>query len=565
MATKETKAQRVERLKREKNPWEALEEIRGFARNGFPAIPPEWLGTYLRWWGVYTQGDGAGAVGGQNGEGKALPYFMVRIRIPNGILRAGQLRTIADLSKRFGRGVADITVRQNIQLHWVTPESLPEVLETLEQQGLTTLGACGDVVRNITGCPVAGVDADEICDPSPLALEASRLLAGNAEFYNLPRKFKVSLTGCRAWCSYPEINDVGLTAITRTFRGQLETGFSLRVGGGLSTDPHLAVRLNAFVRWHQVVDVIRGVAELFRAATSLREHRERARLKFLFLREGWTAETFQRELERLLGFQLDPAEPEQPPQDIYRDHVGIHAQKQGGLCFVGAAVLRGRASWEQLHAAAELSERYASGDLRTTAMQNLLIVNVPYQKADALAKELDAIGFPVQASPFVRGTIACSGTEFCKLAITETKGFSRWLTEELDDRLPGFDQDFKLHVTGCPNSCGQHWIADIGLEGKKLKVNGAFVDAYYFCVGGAVGSFPTIARPVGYRCTAQQVPDAIERLLRTYRATREPGENLRRFFARHGDAELRQFLAGEQVEPVERDRPAAPAPHAVEG
>ena len=565
MATKESKAQRVERLKREKNPWEALEEIRGFARTGFPAIPPEWLGTYLRWWGVYTQGDGAGVVGGQNGEGKALPYFMVRIRIPNGILRAAQVRAIADLSRRFGRGVADITVRQNIQLHWVTPESLPEVLETLDQHGLTTLGACGDVVRNITGCPVAGVDADEICDPSPLALEASRLLAGNSEFYNLPRKFKVSLTGCRAWCSYPEINDVGLTAVTRSVGGQLETGFSLRVGGGLSTDPHLAVRLNAFVRWHQVVDVIRGVAELFRSATSLREHRERARLKFLFLREGWTAETFQVKLERVLGFQFDPAEPEHPPQYIYRDHVGIHPQKQEGLSFVGAAVLRGRVSWEQLHAAAELSERYASGDLRTTAMQNLLIVNVLYQKADALAKELDAIGFPVQASPFVRGTIACSGTEFCKLAITETKGFSRWLTEELDERLPGFDQDFKLHVTGCPNSCGQHWIADIGLEGKKLKVNGSFVDAYYFSVGGAVGLFPTIARPVGYRCTAQQVPDAIERLLRTYRATRESGENLRRFFGRHTDAELRQFLAGEQVEPVERDRLAAPVPHAVEG
>jgi sulfite reductase (ferredoxin) len=565
MTTKETKAQRAERLKREKNPWEAFEEIRGFARNGFPAIPPEWLGTYLRWWGVYTQGDGAGVVGGQNGEGKALPYFMVRIRIPNGFLRARQMRVIADLSRRFGRGVADITVRQNIQLHWVTAEALPEVLETLEQHGLTTLGACGDVARNITGCPVAGVDADEVCDPSPLAHEATRLLAGNAEFYNLPRKFKVSLTGCRAWCSYPEINDVGLTAITRNFHGQVETGFSLRVGGGLSTDPHLAVRLNAFVRWHQVVDVIRGVAELFRASTSLREHRERARLKFLFLREGWTAESFQHELERVLGYRLDAAEPEHPPMDLYRDHLGIHAQKQEGLCFVGAAVLRGRVSWEQLNAAADLSERLASGDLRTTAMQNLLIVNVPEQNAGVLARELDAIGFPVQASPFVRGTIACSGTEFCKLAITETKGFARWLTEELDERLPGFDQELKLHVTGCPNSCGQHWIADIGLEGKKLKVNGSFVDAYYFCVGGAVGSFPTIARPVGYRCAAREVPDAIERLLRHYRATRESGENLRRFFARHTDAELRQFLAGEYVDPVERDRPTAPVPHAVEG
>jgi sulfite reductase (ferredoxin) len=565
MATKETKAQRVERLKREKNPWEALEEIRGFARVGFPEIPPEWLGTYMRWWGVYTQGDGAGVLGGQNGEGKALPYFMVRIRVPNGILRAEQVRAVADLSRRFGRGVADITVRQNFQLHWVTPEALPEVLETLDRIGLTTLGACGDVVRNITGCPVAGLDAGEICDPSPLALEASRLLAGNAEFYNLPRKFKVSLTGCRDWCSYPEINDVGLTAITRKFRGEVETGFSLRVGGGLSTDPHLAVRLNVFVRSNQVVDAIRGVAELFRRATTLREHRERARLKFLFLREGWNAESFQTELEKVVGFQFDPAEQEFAPHDLYRDHIGIHPQKQEGLSFVGAAVLRGRVSSDQLQSAAELSERFGSGDLRTTVMQNLLVVNVPHQNAQPLARELTDIGFPVAASPFVRGTIACSGTEFCKLAITETKGFSRWLTEELDDRLPGFDQELKLHVTGCPNSCGQHWIADIGLEGKKLKVNGSLVDAYYFCLGGAVGALQSIARPVGYRCAAQDVPEAIERLLRQYRATREPGENLRRYFARHSNEELRQFLAGEQVAPVERDLPAAPAPHAVEG
>lgn len=565
MTTKETKAQRVERLKREKNPWEALAEIRGYAKQGFPAIPPEWLGTYLRWWGVYTQGDGAGVVGGKNGEGKALPYFMVRIRIANGILRSSQLRAIADLSRRFGRGVADITVRQNIQLHWVTPESLPEVLETLENNGLTTIAACGDVVRNITGCPVAGLDADELCDPSPLALEASRLLAGSAEFYNLPRKFKVSLTGCAAWCSYPEINDIGLTAVTRQRHGHSETGFSLRVAGGLSTDPHLAVRLNAFVRWNQAVDVIRAAAELFRSSETLREHRERARLKFLFLREGWDAETFQRELEQRLGYRLDPAEPEVAPRDVYRDHVGIYPQKQEGLAFAGASVLRGRVTAEQLHSVAELAERFGSGDVRTTVMQNLIVVNVPHRHTSELAKELTAIGFPVNASPFARGTIACSGTEFCKLAITETKSFSRWLADELDDRFPGFDQDLKLHVTGCPNSCGQHWIADIGLEGKKLKVNGTMVDAYYFCVGGAVGALQSIARPVGYRCTAQEVPEAIERLLRRYRATRETGENLRRFFARHSNDELRQFLAGEQVDAVERDLPTTAAPQAVEG
>jgi sulfite reductase (ferredoxin) len=562
---KETKAQRAERLKGEKNPWERLDEIRGFARQGFASIPPEWLSTYFRWWGVYTQGDGAGVVGGQGGEGKALPFFMLRIRIPNWLLLSHQLRTIAELTERYARGIADITVRQNIQLHWITVEALPEALEALWRCGLNTMGSCGDVTRNVTGCPLAGLDADEICDASPLALEATRLLAGNSDFYNLPRKFKISITGCQVWCSYPEINDVGLTAARRAFGGESEVGFSLRVGGGLSTEPHLAARLNAFVRWNQVLPVVKGIAETFRDSQELREHRERARLKFLFLRQGWTPEYFLEQLEQRIGFRLDPGAAEDPPDDVYRDHAGIHSQKQKDYCYVGAAVLRGRISAGQMRTAADLAERFAGGELRTTGMQNLVIVNVPRANAAGLARELEGIGLRVGGSAFWRGAIACSGTEFCKLAITETKGFARWLVEEMEERLPQFDQELKLHVTGCPNSCGQHWIADIGLEGKKLKVNGAFVDAYYFCVGGAVGSFPTIARPVGYRCTAQQVPDAIERLLRTYRAIREPGENLRRFFGRHSDAELRQFLAGGQVEPVERDRPAAPVPQAVEG
>ena len=189
---------------------------------------------------------------------------MVRIRIPNGMMTSRQLHAIADLTRQHANGIADLTVRQNIQLHWVTIESLPEVLDGLWQVGLNTTGACGDVTRNITGCPVAGVDADEIVDASPLVLEASQLLAGNAEFYNLPRKFKISITGCRVWCPYPEINDIGLTAITREVGGEPEVGFSLRVAGGLSTEPYLGARLNAFVRWNQVLPVIKGIAELFR-------------------------------------------------------------------------------------------------------------------------------------------------------------------------------------------------------------------------------------------------------------------------------------------------------------
>ncbi len=563
-AVKETKAQRVERLKRTKNPWEGLEEIRSFARKGFDAIPPEWIGTYFRWWGVYTQGDGAGVTGGKNGEGKALPCFMVRIRIPNGQLRSQQLRTIADLAQRYAKGIADLTVRQNIQLHWVTIETLPELLEELWKVDLNTTGACGDVTRNVTGCPVAGFDHDEICDASPLAIEASRMLAGNAEFYNLPRKFKISITGCRVWCPYPEINDVGLTANTRIVGGKPEVGFSLRVAGGLSTEPYLGARLNAFVRWNQVLPVIRGIAELFRDSDVLREHRERARLKFLFLRHGWTAETFQKELERRIGFQLDPAEPEQPPADVYRDHIGIHPQRQTGYHYVGASVLGGRITADQMRNAADLADRFAGGELRTTNMQNLIFVNVPALNVDALAKELDTIGLRVGTSVFARGTIACSGTEFCKLAITETKSFSRWLVDELDERLPGFDQHLKLHVTGCPNSCGQHWIADIGIEGKKIRVQDRMVDAYYFCLGGALGLHQSTARPVGYRCAATAVPEAIERLLRQYLAERGDGENLRQFFARHSDAELRQCLAGELVEMVARDIPAGLVPQGIE-
>ena len=562
---KETKAQRAERLKQEKNPWECLDEIRQFARSGYESVSPEWRGTYLRWWGIYPQGDGAGVLGGKGGEGLSVPYFMVRVRLPNGLLFSHQLRTIADLASEYGRGVADITVRHNIQLHWVTIEALPEVFERLWRCGLTTMSACGDDTRNITGCPLAGVDADEICDASPLVLRATQMLVGNPEFYNLPRKYKICITGCRSWCCYPEINDVGLTATKRVRGSEEEVGFSLRVGGGLSSEPFFARRLNAFVRWNQVPEVISGVTRIFRDADVLRQHRERARLKYLFKQHGWTDESFQNELERVIGFQLDPAEHEEAPADVFRDHVGIRAQKQPGYYYVGTSVLRGRITPDQMRAAADLADVFASGELRTTPAQSLLVVNVPERNVEALGKGLDAIGLPIQASSFRRGIITCTGTEFCRLAITETKNFARWLVEELEDRVPGFEQHLKLHVTGCPNSCGQHWISDIGIEGKKLRVNGQFEDAYYFCLGGGVGAFQTIARPVGYRCTATEVPVAIERMLRVYLQERNPGENLRSFFARHSDVELRSYLAGAELNPVERDPSPGRVPAGVAG
>lgn len=565
-AATETKAQRAERLKAAKNAWEHLDEIRDFARRGFESIPPEWLATYFRPWGVYTQGDGVGAIGGKGGEGKALPYFMVRIRVPNGLLHSDQLRAIAGAARNYARGIVDITVRQNIQLHWIRIEDLPDLLDQLWSAGLTTKGACGDDTRNITGCPIAGVDAGEIIDASPLTLELNRLFAGNSEFYNLPRKFKICVTGCPVWCSYPEINDLAFTGVRRKTQSGDEVGFSLRIGGGLSTEPFLAAKLNAFVRPDQVVAVSRAVAEIFRDSTVLRQSREKARLKYLFLEHGWTADSFLDELHRRLGFALDAASDEIAPLDIFRDHVGIYPQKQHGYSYLGASVLRGRLNAEQVSEVANLADTFADGQVRTTNTQNLLIVNVANESAHALARELDALRLPVQASTFRRGAIACTGTEFCKLAITETKSFTRWLVDELEERLPGFDQQIKLNVTGCPNSCGQHWIADLGLEGKKIKVDGKLADAYYFCVGGAVGREASLARAVGYRCLATEVPDAIERLVGEYLERRNAGENLRQFFARYSNEEIRGFLAGSEIAiPVERDRPSGAVPHAVEG
>ena len=594
--TTETKAQRVERLKRAKNAWDHLDEIRAFARDGYASIPPEWFSTYFRSWGIYSQGDGHGVVGGSGGEGKSVPYFMVRIRIPNGLLTSTQVREIANLSQEHGNGVADITVRQNVQLHWVKIESIPAVLDRLRAIGLTTTGACGDVARNITGCPLAGVHAHELADVSDTVLALDRELVGNSEFYNLPRKYKITVTACPDWCSYPEINDIGLTAVLRPRNANRrvgesvspldsnirrserseepllepdvaphELGFSLRIGGGLSTQPHLALRLNVFIKPQQVIRVVRAVTEIFRESEVLRQSREKARLKFLFLEHNWTADSFLAALHEKLGFTLDLAEPEQLPTRIHRDHLGAIPQKQPGLFTVGASVVRGRITPRQLYLAADLADRYGDGHVRNTPMQNLLLVNIPESNVHHVVRELNTAGLPVDtASPFTRGTVACTGSEFCKLALTETKSFARWLTEQLEERSPNYQEDLRLHITGCPNSCGQHWIADIGIEGKKIKHNGQMVDAYYFCVGGSVGRIASIARPVGYRCPASEVPDAIARLLDHFHEHRHHNEQLQHFLARTSTSHIRQILAGGPAEIAERDLVAASTPHSVE-
>ncbi|MEZ2346338.1 nitrite/sulfite reductase [Terriglobus sp. RCC_193] len=552
---KETKAQKMERLKVEKNPWEHWDEVVAFAKEGRESVVPDWAGAYFKWWGIYTQGDGIGAVGGVGGEGKATEFFMMRVGIPNGILTSEQTRVLADLARDHGRDLADITTRQNIQYHWLTIESLPIIVDALAKVGLSPKGACGDVVRNVTGCPLAGLHKHELIDAAPLAKKVAAFLTGHPDFVNLPRKFKITVTGCPEWCSYPEINDIGLTGVERTINGVREVGYAVRVGGGLSKEPHLALRLNAFVKPDQAEDVCYKIAEIYRDQQgTLRENRMTARLKYMFMKDGWTAETFLAELERKLGYKLDPAPAEVVPSDIYRDHTGVIPQQQPGLSSVGITVLRGRMDAAQLHALADLADAYGDGKLSLTIQQNAIITSVSNEKIQALVEKINALGLHVEATNFWRGTVACTGTEFCKLAIAETKSFSRWLVDEMEERVPNFDQQLRINVTGCPNNCGQAWIADIGLEGKKVKHEGQMVDAFYFCLGGALGEHAGFARAIGYRAPATEVPVAMERLLKTYLSHRTPNENLRQYFARFSDEELRGQLAGAVVAAAERDK-----------
>ena len=533
--TKETAAQRVERIKREKPSWSILEDIKRYARDGFASIPDEDLTVRFRAWGLYTQGDGRGT------RGEEMPYFMMRVRTPNGLLTSAMVHRIADLSDRYARSSIDITNRQNFQLHWLRIEDVPAVWESLAEVGWTSMGACGDNTRTVTGCPLAGVDAHELIDASPIALAVDRRLNGNSDYANLPRKFKISISGCTHWCTYPEINDVGATAVRR---GN-EVGFHVRVGGGLSTRPHLAVLLPAFIGATQLPDVIEAIVGIFRDSDELRTNRAKARMKFLFVTHGWTAERFLGEIERRIGYRLAPQVAETLPGGGVRDHVGIHSQKQDGLSYAGFSVLSGRITPEELRQIAALAESYGDGTLRTTASQNILVLNIADSRLEAFKVAARSSGVPLDGLAFQRGTLSCTGSEFCKLAITETKQFSIRLARELDDRLPEFDHVIKLNVTGCPNSCGQHWIADVGLQGILITRDGEQIEGFDFFVGGGIGARSGIARRVGFRAPSDDVPDVLERLFIAFTEERRRGESFHGWTRRIGDDGVRAVLAGE--------------------
>ncbi|MFI7320031.1 nitrite/sulfite reductase [Streptomyces venezuelae] len=509
-----------------------------YSKRGFDSIDPNDLRGRMRWWGLYTQRK-PGIDGGKTAvlapEELDDEYFMLRVRVDGGRLTTEQLRVIGEVSQEFARGTADLTDRQNIQYHWIRIEDVPEIWRRLEAVGLSTTEACGDTPRVILGSPVAGVAENEIIDGSPAIEEIQRRFIGNPEFSNLPRKFKTAISGSPQLDVAHEINDVAFVGVNHPEHGP---GFDLWVGGGLSTNPKLGVRLGAWVALDDVPDVFGGVIGIFRDY-GYRRLRNRARLKFLVA--DWGPEKFRQVLEDdyLRRKLVDGPAPEQPA-GTWRDHLGVHRQKDGRF-YVGFAPRVGRVDGTTLTKIAEVAEAHGSGRLRTTAEQKMIVLDVEQDQVDSLVSALEALDLRVNASPFRRGTMACTGIEFCKLAIVETKARGASLIDELERRIPEFDEPITININGCPNACARIQVADIGLKGQlMLDDEGNQVEGYQVHLGGALGLDAGFGRKVrGLKVTATELPDYVERVLKRFQEQREDGERFATWTARAPEEALK--------------------------
>ncbi|MEV4758279.1 nitrite/sulfite reductase [Micromonospora sp. NPDC049559] len=529
-----------ERTKKDDNPLNVRARIENiYAHRGFASIDPADLRGRFRWWGLYTQRK-AGIDGGRTAvlEPHELEdeYFMLRVRIDGGQLNLEQLRTVAGISQRYARGTADVTDRQNIQLHWVRIEDVPAIWRELESVGLQTTEACGDCPRVVLGSPVAGVAEAERIDPTPAIDEIVQRYVGDPAFANLPRKFKSSVSWL-ADMPY-EVNDISFLGVEHPEYGP---GFDLWVGGGLSTNPMLAQRLGVWVPLAEIPDVWAGVVSIFRDY-GYRRLRHRARLKFLVA--DWGVAKFREVLEKeYLGRTLlDGPAPRLPEKPI--DHIGVHPQRDG-LRYVGVAPVVGRVSGDQLQALADVVAAHGSDRVRLTPYQKLLVLDVAPERVDSLVGALRRIGLEAEPSAWRRGTMACTGLEYCKLAIVETKARGEELVARLEERLRGFDADISIHLNGCPNACARTQTADIGLKGQLvLGPDGRQVEGFQVHLGGglgmAEGQTAGFGRKLrGLKTTAAELPEYVERLARRYLAGRAEGESFTQWVVRVDEEELR--------------------------
>lgn len=528
-----------ERTKKDDNGLNVRARIENiYSRGGFASIDPGDLRGRFRWWGLYTQ-RAPGIDGGRTAtlEPEELDdeYFMLRVRIDGGQLNLKQLRTVATIATEFGRDTADITDRQNVQYHWIRVEDVPEIWERLESVGLLTTEACGDTPRVILGSPVAGVAADEIIDGTPAIRAIVDTYIGDTRYSNLPRKFKTAISGSPHQDVAHEIHDVAFVGVVHPEHGP---GFDVWVGGGLSTNPMYGKRLGAWVPIDEVPEVWEAIVSVFRDY-GYRRLRTRARIKFLMA--DWGPEKFRQviEDEYLKRKLIDGPAPLPPPRGR-RDHVGVHPQKDGKF-YIGAAPTVGRVSGTILNQVADLVEAAGSDRIRLTTEQKLVVLDVPADQVDQTVEKLEALGLQVNPSEFRRSTMACTGIEYCKLAIVETKARASDLIAELEDRLPTFDAPLTINVNGCPNSCARFQVADIGFKGSLVTNDaGETVEGFQVHLGGAIGPDANFGRKLrAHKVIADEMPDYVQRVTETYLKHRNEGESFAEWTARADEADLR--------------------------
>jgi len=507
-----------------------------YSRQGFDSIDPADLRGRMRWWGLYTQrkpGIDGGRTAALGPEELDDEFFMLRVRLDGGALSTEQLRALGEISQTYARDTADVTDRQNIQYHWIRIEDMPAIWERLEGLGMSTTEACGDTPRVILGSPVAGIAADEVLDPQPAIAEIVHRYVGNPDFSNLPRKFKSAISWQQDVAH--EVNDVSFVGVVHPEHGP---GFDVWVGGGLSTNPKIAQRLGAWVPLAEVPDVWCGVVSVFRDY-GYRRLRHRARIKFLVA--DWGAARFRQVLEQeYLGRTLvDGPAPETPQRPI--DHVGVHRQADGRY-YVGVAPASGRVSGSTLLALAKAAESAGSRRVRLTPQQKIVVLDVPDDAVASLTSELAELGLPSEPSPWRRSTMACTGIEFCKLAIVETKQRAIRLVEELERRLADVAPEvpISIHLNGCPNSCARTQVADIGLKGQIVTdASGNQVEGFQVHLGGGLGLDAGFGRKLrGLKVTSAELGDYVERVVRRFVAAREPGERFAQWVARAAEGDL---------------------------
>jgi ferredoxin-nitrite reductase len=502
-----------EKLKLAKDGLDVIHDIYRYAKTGFASIDPDDFDR-MKWYGVYRQ------------KPKDSGYFMMRLKLPGGQLNAAQARVVQGIADRFGHGFLDITTRQTFQFHWLRIEDIPTIFADLASVGLSTSGACGDIARNIVGCPVAGIDPEEILDATPQLQAVSALLSDTKEFSNLPRKYKISVSGCCLHCAQPDINCLAFFGVRRGS----EVGYGLKIGGGLSAAPHLSVHVPVFVKPDQVADVARAVTIIYRDH-GYRHTRTRARLKFLA--KDWGADRLRTEIEAILGYTLESHDEWVFPRDPETDHLGIHAQKQPGLHWVGLCFPGGRIRDGLLAKIADLAARHAAPGqdaLRCTNKQNLLLLNIPTANLAPLQAELADLGLDPAPSNFRKGCVSCTGIEFCNLAVAETKNRMIRLVEQLEAQSGWYQGNIRIHFSGCPSSCGQHQIADIGFRGAKTKLpSGEQVDAYDCFIGGRLGATRRFNELLKGKIIAEDVHLFIDKLLRVYDRLKQGDETFAEF------------------------------------